>query len=175
MKTLKKIVFIPLIVSAVMYIAIIGIIIGFKAPVSALITFMVFWPILIFTVVGLIAWKLFFTSGEKKDSKDGTEKDTDKKPVQNQESSDWEKKYPLLLAFQKVGAILVFFFLAIFMFWFLHWFTTDKTEINKGLYHGTKEIIVGAKTPAQITADSLRQIDIDIANAEKARKKAEDE
>jgi hypothetical protein len=134
----------------------------------------VFWLIITLSCIGLIIGLIMVIKGISENNEKQNKNDSSKKNdgLEKKESSDWQKKYPIL---RKVGAILVFFFLAIFMFWFLHWFTTDKTEINKGLYHGTKEIIIGVKTREEIVADSIQKIADAAKDAEKARSRAEDQ
>jgi hypothetical protein len=152
-----------------MYVVVIGIIIGFKAPVSALITFIVVWPILIFTVVGLIAWKLFFTSGTNSVGKDSAKKDSNIQSSKQQPNGNPGQS--TLSELQKIGLKIAMFLVILGIIFVTKWFFKSQG----GVVNVTKDIFVGAKTPAQITADSLHQIDIDIANAKKARSRAEDQ
>jgi flagellar biogenesis protein FliO len=100
-----------------------------------------------------------------------SEKDNRNNGGKNNDQKNITEEKPLLLKLQEIGAMF-----AMFLFIILIIFLTKSFfKSQGGVKNVLRETFVGEKTPAEITADSLHQIDVDIANDEKARKKAEDE
>jgi hypothetical protein len=99
-----------------------------------------------------------------------SEKDNRNNGGKNNDQKNITEEKPLLLKLQEIGAMF-----AMFLFIILIIFLTKSFfKSQGGVKNVLRETMVGEKTPAEIITDSLHQIDVDIANAEKARKKAED-